>query len=222
MIRVLIADDNELIRLGMSTLLSAQDDIELVGEACSFQELICLSQQIKPDIILLELHLQDGDVTPKISEILKYSPLVLVLTVCKDRETHLHFLRLGAIGIVTKDQSIEIILKAIRSVCAGEVWIDRSVTLDLWRNFTQTNGIESPVEVAVDRFGFDRSNLTPRELDVALLAVRGLSAKKIAAKLFISDKTVRNQMTIIYSKLGVSSQVELVFQAANRGLLTLE
>jgi len=222
MIRVLLADDHELIRLGFRTLLSTQDDIELVGEACSFQELIRLNQQLKPDIILLELHLKDGEVISKISELLNDRPLVLVLTVCKDREPHLLALRLGVRGIVTKDNSVEIILKAIRTVCAGEVWIDRFATLDLWRNYTNTDGIKSPGEVEANKLGFARSNLTPRELEVARLAARGLPAKKIAAKLFISDKTVRNQLAVIYSKLGVSSQVELVFQAANLDLLTPE
>ncbi len=220
MIRVLLADSQELIRLAIRTLLSEQDDIELVGEASSFQELIRLNQQLKPDIILSELHLNDVEVMPQLSEILNDCPLVLIMTDCKDHETHLLALRLGARGIVIKDQSIEIIVKAIRTVCAGEVWIDRFVTLDLWRNYTQTNGSKSPVEVAVNKLGFDRSNLTPRELEVARLAARGLPAKKIAAKLFISDKTVRNQLAVIYSKLGVSSQVELVFQAANLDLLT--
>lgn len=222
MIRVLLADDHELIRLGFRTLISSQDDIELVGEASSFQELISLNQQLNPDIILLELHLKDGDVTSKISEILNDRPLILVLTVCKDRETHLLALRLGARGIVTKDQSIEIILKAIRTVYAGEVWIDRFVTLDLLRNYSKTDGIKSPCEVAVNKLSVARFNLTPRELEVARLAARGLPAKKIAAKLFISDKTVRNQLAVIYSKLGVSSQVELVFQSANLDLLTPE
>jgi DNA-binding NarL/FixJ family response regulator len=220
MIRVLLAESQELIRFAMRTLLSAQDNIELVGEACSFQELIQLNQRLKPDIILLELHLKDEDVLPKLSEILNDGPLVLILTDCKDRETHLLALRLGARGIVNKDQSMDIILKAIRTVCAGEVWIDRFVTLDLWRNYTQTDGIKSPVGVAGNKPGFDRSKLTPRELEVARLAACGLPAKKIAAKLFISDKTVRNQLAVIYNKLGVSSQVELVFQAANLDLMT--
>ena len=222
MIRVLLAYSQELIRMAMRTLLSTQDDIELVGEASSFQELIQLNQQLNPDIILLELHLKDEDVMLKFSEILNDGPLVLVLTDCKDRETHLLALRLGARGIVIKDQSIEIILKAIRTVCAGEVWIDHFVALDLWRNYTQTDGIKSPLGAEVNKLGFDRSSLTPRELEVARLAARGLPAKKIAAKLFISDKTVRNQLAVIYSKLGVSSQVELVFQAANLDLLTLD
>jgi DNA-binding NarL/FixJ family response regulator len=222
MIRVLLADSQELIRLAMRTLLSAQDNIELVGEACSFQELIQLNQQLKPDIILLELYFKDEDVMPKLYEILSDGPLVLVLTDCKDHETHLQALRLGVRGIVIKDQSIEIILKAIRIVCEGEVWIDRYVTLDLWRNYTQTHEVKSTVGAAGNNLGFDRYKLTPRELEVARLAARGLPAKKIASKLFISDKTVRNQLAVIYNKLGVCSQVELVFQAANLDLLTVD
>jgi DNA-binding NarL/FixJ family response regulator len=221
MIRVLLADSQELVRLAMRTLLSTQDNIELVGEASSFQELIQLNQQLKPDIILLELYFKEEDIMPKFYEIMN-GALVLILTDCKDHETHLQALRLGARGIVIKDQSTEIILKAIRTVCAGEVWIDRFVTVDLWRNYTQTDRIKSPVGGAGINLGFDRYKLTPRELEVARLAARGLPAKKIASKLFISDKTVRNQLAVIYNKLGVSSQVELVFQAANLDLLTAD
>lgn len=222
MIRICLADNHELIRLGITTLLSAQDDIELVGDVCSFHELICLSKQTKPDIIVVELHLKDGDLTLNISELLNYCPSVLILTACKDREKHLHALRLGAKGIVLKDHCVEITMKAIRSVCAGEVWIDHSITLDLWRNFILTDAIKSPVNYIADKFGFDQSSLTPREFEIARLLACGLSAKKIANKLFISDKTVRNHVTVIYSKLGVSSQVELVFQSVNLGLSTTE
>jgi DNA-binding NarL/FixJ family response regulator len=139
MINVLLVDDHELIRLGIGTLLSTQDDIELVGEACSFQELIFLSKQTKPDIILLDLHLKDGDVTSKIPEILKHCPSVLILTAFTDCEKHLHALRLGSMGIVTKHQGIDIILKAIRTVSSGELWIGHSNTPDLLHNFIPTD-----------------------------------------------------------------------------------
>ena len=220
MIRILLADDHEFIRSGMHTLLSAQVDMEVVGDVCSFQELIRLSQQTQSDIILSELYLKDGDLTPNISELLKYCPLLLILTACKDREKHLHALRLGAKGIVLKDQCVEMTIKAIRSVCAGEVWIDHTIKLDLWRNFILTAAIKSPVQNTAGKLSFDPSSLTPNEFEVARLAARGLSAKKIGEILFLSDKTVRNKLTTVYSKLGVSSQVELVIQSANLGLLT--
>jgi DNA-binding NarL/FixJ family response regulator len=222
MIRLLLADHNELIRLGLRTLIGEQDDIELVGEACSFQELISLCQQTQPDLILLDLHLQDGEMAHKIPELLQYCPLALILTFCKDRETHLLVFRSGACGLVTKDQRIDIILKAIRAVCVGDIWIDRSLTQELCRSFTQTNGNDSANNVQATKPQINHSILTAREIEIARLAAQGHSVKKIAVDLFISDKTVRNQLAIIYGKCGVTNQVELVFQAVKLGLMTLE
>ena len=222
MIRLLLADNHELIRLGLRTLIGEQDDIELVGEACSFQELISLCQQTQPDLIILDLHLQDGEVAHKIPELLQYCPLALILTFCKDREAHLLVFRLGACGLVTKDQRIDIILKAIRAVCAGDVWIDRSLTQELCRTFNQSKGMDSANKNSVTKPQFHQSILTARELEVARLAAQGHSVKKIAVDLSISDKTVRNQLAIIYGKCGVTNQVELVFQAVKLGLMTLE
>lgn len=222
MIRILLADNHELIRLGLRSLIGEQADIELVGEACSFQELINLCQQTQPDLIVLDLHLQDGEVAHKIPDLLKYCPLALILTFCKDRDTHLLVFRLGASGLVTKDQRIDIILKAIRAVCAGDIWIDRSLTQELCRSFTQANGLESTNKTLSTKPRFDPSSLTAREFEVARLAAQGHSVKKIAVDLLISDKTVRNQLAVIYGKCGVTNQVELVFQAVNLGLLTVE
>jgi two-component system, NarL family, response regulator DegU len=220
MIRVLLADNHELIRLGLRTLFDTQEDIELMGEACSFQELISLSQQTQPDLILLDLHLQDGEVAHKIPDILKYCPLVLILTSCKDRDVHLLVFRLGAVGLVTKDQRIDIILKAIRAVCIGDIWIERSFTQEFWRTLGQANDTDSAAKSIATISNFDLSILTAREIEVARLAARGLPVKKIASQLFISHKTVRNQLAIVYGKCGVTNQVELVVQAAKLGLLT--
>jgi DNA-binding NarL/FixJ family response regulator len=148
--------------------------------------------------------------------------LALILTLCKDRETHLLVFRLGACGLVTKDQRIDIILKAIRAVCAGDVWIDRSLTQELCRSFTQANGMDLASKTQTTKPQFNHSTLTARELEVARLAAQGHSVKKIAVDLFISDKTVRNQLAVIYGKCGVTNQVELVFQAVNLGLIALE
>lgn len=217
--RVLLANDHELVRYAIRSLINNQNDLELVGEASSYDELISMVQLTQPELILLDLHLDNIEVTAKIPEILKHCPLVLVLAFHPDRETHLLALRLGALGIITKDQCIDTILKAIRTVCKGEVWLSPSLTMDLWRNFTQANDINPEIEAKTVESTPIKSILTNRELDVARLAARGLTAKKIAAKLYISDKTVRNQLVVIYSKLGVSSQVELVFKASSLGLL---
>jgi|CXWL01.1.fsa_nt_gi DNA-binding NarL/FixJ family response regulator len=218
MTRILLGDHNELSRLAIRSLLNAQADIELIGEACSFQELLYLSHQLKPDLILLELCLSDGDVTSKMTDLLESSPLVLVLTACKERVAHLLALRSGSIGIITKDQSLEMILKAIRSVSAGEAWIDRSIAQELCYNFSHPEAFSSSVEISDTSLRAKRVNLSSREIEIARLASHGLSSKKIASVLFISDKTVRNQLAVIYSKLDIANQLELVFHATELGL----
>ncbi len=124
---------------------------------------------------------------------------------------HLLALRLGAVGVFIKDQSAYLLLKAIHSVHLGEVWFDNSLASGLLQSFKQDASKAHAVKPPIENL------LTGRELAVARLAIQGLPAKKIAAQLFISEKTVRNQLVVIYSKLGVASQVELVLQAGRLG-----
>jgi DNA-binding NarL/FixJ family response regulator len=150
--------------------------------------------------------LKDGETTPRIPELQSASPAskILILTACESRDKHLLALRIGAMGIFTKNQSNSMLLKAIRSVCSGEVWLNRSLAAEMLRDFNKPK----------------TNLLTPRELSIARLAAKGWGAKKISGQLFISEKTVRNQLVIIYSKLGVSSHVELVVRASHFGLLS--
>lgn len=216
MIRILIADDCELVRLGLRRLVEHENGLELAGEAASFAETRLLAEQVAPDVVLLDLTLSDGFILDRIPELLDSAGQrkILVLTGDRDKENHRLALRLGAVGVVGKDQPAAILPKAIRRVHAGEVWIDRSMTATLFRDL-QRAANPAPAPPAGDRNGFA---LTCRERQIAILAAQGLPAKRIAQRCRISDKTVRNQLVAVYSKLNLAGQLELAAKAGQLGL----
>ncbi len=223
-IRVLIADEHELIRLGFCTLVESRPGIELIGHTDSFEDLKSQAQKLQPDVILLDFNLSEGNIVNRIPDLLAVCPngKILVFTAIEDSELHLLALRLGALGIFAKKLSAETLIKAITCVYGGEVWVNRSTTALLLQNFNEITVSEYSDAKATGTLTATKSDklnaLTRREADVACLAAQGMSAKNIAKKLFISEKTVRNQLTAIYNKLGVASQLELALQASSLGI----
>jgi len=222
MIRVAICDQHELVRLGLNCFFDKQHDIELVCQTSSYQELQQICPIVKPDVVLLEM-VDDMDIlSVTLQEIAKVCTSILVLTACKDRQKQLQVLRMGAVGIVSKDQGVEILNQAIHALYAGDVWVDRDVALELLRLGVGNQVCASPANFSTEKKHNNPYRLTPRELKITHHAANGLPAKVIAAKLFVSERTIRNQLVVIYQKLGVSSQVELVVQMCREGLNTLD
>jgi DNA-binding NarL/FixJ family response regulator len=139
------------------------------------------------------------------------SSKILILTACLNQEKHILALRQGAIGVFLLHQPIDLLLKAIQKVYSGEVWLTNSLTNEILKGINQP----APPEDITTPIG---NSLTPRELTIARLVSEGNTAKQIAEQLFISEKTVRNQLVIIYSKLGVKNHMELVLTATLLGL----
>ena len=131
MIHLVLCDGKEFIRLGVRYLCDRQNDIELVGEVCSYKELVELCRLVKPDVVLLGMSLHNDDMSIAVSEVLKFCSNVMVFTESKDQQQHLQVLRLGVMGIVTHDQGADMLVKAIRAVYQGEMWFDRNIALDL-------------------------------------------------------------------------------------------
>lgn len=208
-IRLMLVDSYDLIRLGVRMLLQSVPDISIVGDAASFTEAKEQAQQHLPDLILLEPLLNDGSAHDRISELHAVAPKskILIVTSSADAELHRLCLRQGACGIVSKNQKTEILLKAIRCVHDGEMWANREQMAFLVNDLIR--GVPEPVV----------NQLTPRELVIAKLAAKGQNAKRIALALGINDKTVRNQLVSIYNKLDVKGQLELAARAAELGLL---
>jgi two-component system, NarL family, nitrate/nitrite response regulator NarL len=202
-IRIVIADDHPVVRDGLRRLLEIEPDIKIIGEAASGAEAIALAQSLHPDVLLLDLMM------PGVSglDALRESHMqevaeemhILVLTAVADRRQLVEAVRMRVHGIVSKDEAIDKLLKAVRAVAAGQYWIERELLAE---------AVQSRSEQRRARFG-----LSPRELEIISTVTSGASNKELADKLSISELTVKRHLTNIYQKLGVSSRLELALFA---------
>jgi DNA-binding NarL/FixJ family response regulator len=168
-----------------------------------------------PDLVLLELDLggtSGVDIIPQLVS-LHQRIHVLVLTGVHDRELHRRAIRVGAAGIVMKVQAGEVLMKAIRRVCAGEVWMDHGMTAAVLQKLRRWS-LSRPLDEDAARI----ASLTPRERKIVALIARGLGSARIAKDLFISENTVHNHLASIFSKLTVSDRLELAIYASRHGL----
>ncbi len=211
-IRILIAESFELVRIGLRCLFEKHSTIRLVAETSSIEDLIDLAIQHKPDVILVDLQLNNGDCVEQIPRLLQACPQskILAFSHHNSERTYLQTFRSGAVGIISKQHSSDLLLKAIYAIHAGQLWFDRNVTKLLWQ--AQFNaGLLA--EIPADGQTSIQPKLSDSERHVAYLACKGLSAKEISLQLFVSEKTVRNQLSVIYKKMGVKKQIELCLKA---------
>jgi two-component system, NarL family, nitrate/nitrite response regulator NarL len=217
-VRIVLVDDHELIRAGIRSLIGEKDGFLVVGEANDKSQAASVVQCEQPDVVLLNMELQAGDGLELISAIHEAceTARVVVLTDSQDPETHRKAAVLGAIGIVSKERSPDLLMKAIARVHAGEAWLDRSITASVLVELSPRNKNR---QVSHDEKKI--ATLTGREQEVIKLVGEGLKNKQIAERLFISDITVHHHLTSIYSKLEVTDRLELVIYAYRNGLATL-
>lgn len=211
-IRVLLVDDHALVREMLRSLIEDQPEMAVVGEAQTGSEALALAEIEQPDIILLDLELigESGlDCLPGLLA-LKKKPRILVLTGGRDPEEHRQAIYLGAMGFLLKDETSEVLIKAITKVHEGEAWLDRSMTASVLKEFTRARK-EDPDAAKI-------SALTDREREVIALIAEAAGTKQIADRLFISEKTVRNHLASIFSKLELSDRLELAIYAGRHGL----
>ncbi|GIJ10118.1 response regulator [Micromonospora andamanensis] len=212
-IRVLLVDDQPLVRAGLRVLIADVPDMAVVGEAGTGAEAVRLAREIVPDVVLMDLRMPGTDgiqATRTITD--SGGPVrVLVLTTFDDDE-HVHAaLRAGASGFLVKDMALEDILGAIRVVAAGDALIAPGVTRRLIAEFTRRPAVPSPRPL---------SGVTDREREVLTLVGRGLSNAEIAAELVISVATAKAHVARLFSKLGARDRVHLVIAAYEAGLVT--
>jgi DNA-binding NarL/FixJ family response regulator len=207
-IRVVIVDSHHLIRLGLHCLIETQVDMKVVGEAANREEALHLARSLKPDLIVLDLNFGEENGIDILSALREAAPetRVLVLTGIKDAAVHRQAAKFGAAGVILKEQPVELLLKAMKKVHLGELWLDRSLTGSLFDELTQQDKRIDPDEVK-------KANLTARELEIVELIAEGLNNKQIGARLFISETTVTHHLSSIFGKLGVSDRLELVIYA---------
>ncbi|HEY8371336.1 MAG TPA: response regulator transcription factor [Pseudonocardiaceae bacterium] len=213
MIRVLLVDDQELMRMGFRMVLGAQDDLEVVGEAGDGATAVSLAEQLRPDVVLMDVRMPvlDGvEATRRIVE--AGTARVLVMTTFDLDEYALAALRNGASGFMLKDTPPADLVSAVRAVASGDAVVSPSVTRRLLDRFLGgSNGqLRDPRELDV---------LTEREREVLVLVARGLSNAEIAQKLFLSEATVKTHVGRILSKLNLRDRVQAVVLAYETGLV---
>jgi len=216
-IRIVIADDHPIVRDGLRKLLSLEDDFEIVGEANDGREVLDIIQEMEPDVLLLDLRMPnlDGLSTLQAMQQTGKRTRVIILTASEDKNEFVQAMKLGCSGIVLKQTAPELIVKSIRKVNAGEIWLDSHTTAAVMRQFATATEAAAANGSGKTR---ERSPLSTREREIVQLVAQGYKNKEMAEKMFISEQTVKNHLHNIFDKLGVSDRLELALYAIHKGL----
>lgn len=218
MIRILLADDQALVREGFRALIDREPDMTVVGEAADGAEAVHLARQFQPDVVLMDIRMPRTDGLEATRMLLAANPSgirVLILTTFDQDDYVYEALRSGASGFLLKDVRQEQLIAAIRTVAGGESLLAPSVTRRLIESFCQ----RPPPGVAT--LGEPLNRLTPRELDTLRAIARGLSNSEIGAELFLSESTVKTHVGRILTKLGARDRVQAVVLAYEAGLVPM-
>jgi DNA-binding NarL/FixJ family response regulator len=217
-VRILIADDHPIVRDGLKKLLLLEDDFEIVGEAGDGREVLDRVQELDPDVLLLDLRMPnlDGLSTLQALQQTNKRTRVIILTASEDKNEFVQAMKLGCSGIVLKQTAPDLIVKSIRKVHSGEIWLDSHTTAAVMRQFS--TGQDSSGGQASGGKGRERSPLSAREREIVALVAQGYKNKEMAEKMFISEQTVKNHLHNIFDKLGVSDRLELALYAIHKGL----
>src|SRR5262249_54875279 len=214
-IRVLVADDQSMVRAGFRLLLASQDDIEVVAEASNGLEAVDKAARFNPTVILMDIRMPELDGLQATRRILEANETarILILTTFDLDEYVYEALCAGASGFVLKDEPPEQLLAAIRTVAGGEALLSPAITSRVIKQFTRISHPEPPQEL---------EELTERELGVLRLVAKGLSNVEIGQELYISDTTVKTHITHILQKLKLRDRVQAVVLAYQTGLFDSE
>ena len=204
-IRLLIVDDHPVVRDGLSGMFSGDDGFEVIGEAANGAQAVTLACALDPDVILMDLRMPEMDGVAAIAELArrKVAARVLVLTTYDTDSDVVRAVEAGATGYLLKDSPREELLRAVRAAARGEAALSPSVATRL------LGQVRAPAQEPLSR----------REFEVLELVARGATNREAAAKLFISEATVKTHLLHIYAKLGVSDRAAAVAEGFQRGLL---
>ncbi|MDK2817309.1 MAG: two-component system, NarL family, response regulator NreC [Moorella sp. (in: firmicutes)] len=217
-IRLVLVDDHAVVREGLRALLTREKDIEVVGETGSTAELLNLVDKVRPEVVVMDLQLGNGQNGVEATRALlrKWPDLkIVILSMYDDRELIFRALEAGARGYVLKRAGVEDLIQAIRLAVKGEAFLDPQIARRVIDGLQQ--GFSAARE---DDAG--KAELTDREMEVLRLAAEGLTNAEIARRLFISVKTVQAHRANLMQKLGLHDRVDLVKYAIKKGILKLE
>lgn len=213
-IKVVIADDQRVVRDGLVVLVGLCEGIEVVGSAQDGATALSLVEELRPDVVLMDLRMPVMDGVEATRQIASAgASRVVVLTTFTDDESILPALRAGAAGYLTKDASAEEIEAAIRAVYLGQTWLDPIAQARLVSALTCPT-VDQPAAVNAP------DNLTPREIEVLALIGEGLSNQEIGERLFLSQATVKTHINRIFAKTGVRDRAQAVRYAISKGLVS--
>jgi DNA-binding NarL/FixJ family response regulator len=220
-IRIVVADDHPIFRDGLCKLLALEEDFEVVAQAEDGRQVLDVLQKHEPDILLLDLKMPglDGLGTLQRLQNAKNKTRVIVLTASDDKQEFVQAMKLGTCGIVLKQTATELLIKSIRKVHAGEIWLDSHTTAAVIRQFVANDEAPS-APVSPTTRERERSPLSQREREIVALVAQGFKNKEMAEKMFISEQTVKNHLHNIFDKLGVSDRLELALYAIHNNLHT--
>ena len=214
-VRVLLADDQALVRAGFRMILDAEEDIEVVGEAKDGAEAVRAARELRPDVVLMDIRMPNLDGLEATRQVMAERAgevRLLILTTFDLNEYVYEALRSGASGFLLKDAPAESLIAGIRVVADGEALLAPSITRRLIEEFARGGGPAAPPP------GLDE--LTPRELDVFKQVARGLSNAEIAGELIVSETTVKTHVARMLMKLGLRDRVQAVVLAYEAGIVT--
>ena len=230
-IQVLLVDDQQIVRQGLATILKYAPGIEVVGEAGDGEEAIQLAQELAPDVVLMDLKMPRLGGIPATRKIRAAQPdtHVIILTTYDADDMVFEGIKAGAQGYLLKDASSETLVEAIRGVMRGESRIDPSVARAVLDEFQRLSVKPAPAPSskppdtadAAAAQGAVVEPLTPREEEVLLLLVEGLSNKEIGARLHLTEGTIKNYVSAIIAKLQANDRTHAVVTALRRGLVEL-
>jgi NarL family two-component system response regulator LiaR len=212
-IRILVVDDQNVVREGMAAILSLQPDMEVVGEAENGIEAVQLARKTKPDVILLDMvmPLQDGLTTiPKLKEI-SQNFRILVLSSFAESNRVYQAIKTGALGYMLKDTPRAELLKAVREVASGQASLHPSIAMKVIKDF------DNPVATSTVSFN---EHLTRRELETLKLIARGLSNQEIAQTLVVNERTIAKYVSSVLNKLHLANRTQAALYAIREGLTT--
>ncbi|WP_442603272.1 response regulator [Paenibacillus sp. KN14-4R] len=210
-IKVLLVDDHEMVRIGLAAVLGTEEDIEVVGEASSGEEGITMAEEYNPDVVLMDLVMEGGiDGIEATRRLIERNPesKVIVLTSYLDDEKMYPVLEAGAISYLLKTSRAGEITGAIRAAAKGQSILESQVASKLMNRFRQPKQVAAPHE-----------DLTEREMEVLRLIAAGKSNQEVADELFIGIKTVKFHVTNVLSKLGVDDRTQAAIYAFKQGLV---
>ena len=215
-IRVLIADDHPVVRVGLRNMLQADSTVKVVGEARDGMEALEMARSLQPDILLLDMAMPNVAGMEALREMTasNLNTRTIVLTGLIDKRQVLEALQLGARGVVLKDAVIEHLSACIRAVMQGQYWLEGRPVQNLVQVLRDLAAQTAPPPRKT--FG-----LTARELEVVTLITEGCTNKDIAKSFGISEETVKRHLTNIFNKLGVGNRLELALFALNHNLLPI-